>query len=94
MLSNQTRRTGRASLRMSRVQRTDIYILPHERSIEYFGHLISSHDAMETYIFHRTRAAWASFTSRKLERTSKYFPLAHRLRFFSSAVTPTAFYGA
>eukprot|EP00959_Pyramimonas_sp_CCMP1952_P373725 7826880-Pyramimonas_sp.AAC.1 len=49
---------------------------------------------MGTEIHHRTRAAWASFASRKQELTSKHYPLAHRLRLFNSTVAPTALYGA
>ena len=94
ILSNQTRRTGRASSRSVSIQGLDIDILPHEGSVKYLGQLISFHDAMETEIHHRTRAAWASFTSHKQELTSKHYPLAHRLRLFNSTVTPTALYGA
>ena len=94
ILSNQTKRTGRASSHSARVQDMDIEIIPHEGSLKYLGQLISFHEPMETEIHHRTRAAWASFTSRKQELTSKHYPLAHRLRLFNSTVTPTALYGA
>eukprot|EP00959_Pyramimonas_sp_CCMP1952_P361646 7573952-Pyramimonas_sp.AAC.1 len=94
ILSNQTRRTGRVSSRTARFQDTDIEIVPYEGSVTYLGQLISFNESMETGIHHRTRTVWASFTSRKQELTSKHYPLAHRLRLFSSTAASTALYGA
>ena len=78
--SNLTRRTGRASSRTARVQDMDIEIIPYEGSLKCLGQLISFHNPMETEIHHRTRAAWASFTSHKQELTNRHYPLTHRLR--------------
>eukprot|EP00959_Pyramimonas_sp_CCMP1952_P224892 4702557-Pyramimonas_sp.AAC.1 len=83
-----------ASSRTARFQDMAIETVPYEGSIKYLGQLISFHKPMETGIHHHTRAAWASFTSRKQELTSKHYPLAHRLRFFNSTAAPPALYGA
>ena len=94
ILGNLTRRTGRSSSRTTRVQDMDIEILPHSGSLKYLGQLITFQDPMGTEIQHRTRAAWAAFTTHKDELTNKCYPLADRLRLFDSTVTPTALYGA
>ena len=74
----------------------DIEILPHEAVRKYLGQFISFHKPTETEIHHRTRAAWASFNSRKQALTNKHYPVAHRLRLFNRGVTPapTELYGA
>ena len=94
IMSNLTRRKGRARSQTARVQNMDIEILPHSSKLKYLGQMITFHNPMETDIQHRTRAAWAAFTARKQELTNKHYPLSHRLRLFNSTVTPTALYGA
>eukprot|EP00959_Pyramimonas_sp_CCMP1952_P085657 1791563-Pyramimonas_sp.AAC.1 len=52
ILNNQTRRTGRAISRTTRVQAKDIDILPHDGNIKYLGHFTNFQDAMKTDVGH------------------------------------------
>ena len=89
IMSNVTRRTGRAKASKLEVCGMGVDILPHAGSIKYLGQTISFNDATQTEVQNRIKAAWATFTKHKQELTSTHYPLQHRLRLFNGVVTPT-----
>ena len=69
-----------------------VEVLGFQDAAKYLGCKFSFHDRNEKELSHRISAAWAAFSSHKVELTNKRYPLRHRLRLFNATVGATVLY--
>ena len=94
ILSNATKRNGRAKAGLVNISGMDIGILPLGGSVKYLGRMVSFESMHEVELDHRLRQAWKAFMCHRDELVNKKYKLRDRLRLFDSVVSPVALYGS
>ena len=93
IMTNCTRRCGRAKEGYVDIGSLRIEVMPFAASVKYLGAEITFANSTSDEVTHRIGAAWRKFMTFRDELTNKRYSLNTRIKLFSSVVSTTMLYG-